>query len=826
MRNSRKFAACAGVLFLAHIAVSFLPSVNARSISSDIVQLLAALLACAACIDARSRSTQYARSFWLMMSTTCLLWAGSQSLSMYYFYVAHWNGPTPIASGTAFFLSFLPMFLAVLLPERNTPEDEIDWERVIDTFQVTVLILAVYTIVIIVPQTLNNDRGPDAPRLVALNLRNALLLIAFAARWIVDGRESTRRLLRPVAGAFALYAGGTFFANRWDLLSVSPAGNLYDLTWSVPFLLFAVFAERWTAEEESPESRWTFGYFGLALVYLPSMLLPLLLLKMYRLVVKEQVFVGLFGLTISAVLYTVRVALLAHRQNAVTEALQSSENRYRSLFDRNMAGVFRSSMDGKLLEFNEAFAQMYGYSREELSAMSTYDLYFGGEEERKRLIEARRVDPAKQFEVRYKKKDGTVLLAVQNVTIQGAKDGTETIEGTLIDITRRAALEDQLRQAQKMEAVGRLAGGVAHDFNNLLTVITGYSQMQMEETSPGTSLYEHAQQVYEASQRAAALTRQLLAFSRQQVLQPEVVSLNTIIEGMRKMLSRLIGEDIRVRTVCTSEPGLVMVDPAQIEQAVMNLSINARDAMPKGGQLTIETDRVELDESYTKDHPYVKPGVFMRLTVSDSGIGMDQKTQARIFEPFFTTKETGKGTGLGLSTVYGVVKQSGGHIQVYSEPGIGTTFKLYFPVVEKAAETREIKVKQVIQRRGKETILVVEDDQSLRELARNILASQGYTVFAAQHPDEVREICQEIGDKIDLLLTDVIMPQMSGKDVAAMCTGMIPKLKVLYMSGYTSDVIMHHGVLEEGLAFLQKPFTPVGLTAKVREVLDSDVVRT
>jgi two-component system, cell cycle sensor histidine kinase and response regulator CckA len=390
----------------------------------------------------------------------------------------------------------------------------------------------------------------------------------------------------------------------------------------------------------------------------------------------------------------------------------------------------------------------------------------------------------------------------------------------LIDITRRQMLEEQLRQSQKMEAVGRLAGGVAHDFNNLLTVITGYSQMSMEETAPGSSLHEHAQQVYEASQRAAALTRQLLAFSRQQVLQPQVVSLNKILESMQKMLSRLIGEDIRVRTICSKELALVKVDPAQIEQVILNLSINARDAMPKGGQLTLETDRAELDESYTKDHPWVKPGVYMRLTVSDNGVGMDEKTQARIFEPFFTTKETGKGTGLGLSMVYGVVKQSGGHIMVYSEPGHGTTFKLYFPIVDKLEEGREGKLKAAAQRRGEETILIVEDDQALRELAKNILANQGYKVFAAQNPEEVREICKTHGTKIDLLLTDVIMPQMSGKDVAQMCTATIPTLKVLYMSGYTSDVIMHHGVLEEGLAFLQKPFTPVSLTAKVREVLD------
>jgi PAS domain S-box-containing protein len=827
MIPSRKFVVAAGTLFVAHLVVSMMPWVNARSISSDVVQWFAAMLAGAACWSAYRRATGNARSFWLMVCATCLLWVFSQTLSMYYFYVLLWRGPTPIASGTAFFLSFMPMFLAVLLPDRETPEDVIDWERILDTFQVILLILAVYIILVIVPQTRSGDHSAGNPRLVALNLRNLLLLTAFGARWVLDRRESIRNLLRTVAPPFFLYAAGTFFANRMDVLSVSPAGNLYDLTWSIPFLLIAVMAARWEPEADEQGSRWTFGYPALALVYLPSMLLPLLLFRLYGNVVKEQVFVGLAGLTISAVLYTARVALMGRRQQLVSEALQHSESRYRTLFDRNMAGVFRSTVKGKLLDFNEAFAQMFGYEREELLKLSSKDLYYGGEEERQKLIDERRHDPAKQFEVRYKRKDGNPMVAVQSISIQKGKDGEETIEGTLIDITRRQALEEQLRQAQKMEAVGRLAGGVAHDFNNLLTVITGYSQMQIEETQLGTSLHDHAQQVYEASQRAAALTRQLLAFSRQQVLQAQLVSLNSILESMEKMLSRLIGEDIRVRTVCCRESTLVKVDPAQIEQVILNLSINARDAMPKGGQLTLETDRAELDETYTKDHPWVTPGDYVRLTVSDNGAGMDQQTLARIFEPFFTTKEMGKGTGLGLATVYGVVKQSGGHINVYSEPGIGTTFRLYFPVVEKmSSEARDLKSKGPAIKRGQETILVVEDDQPLRELARNILAGQGYQVFVAQHPDEVRAICKEHSATINLLLTDVIMPHMSGKDVATMCVGMIPTLKVLFMSGYTSDVIMHHGVLEEGLAFLQKPFTPVALSAKVREVLDGTAMRS
>ena len=821
MKRPPKLVAAAGVLFLLQLVACVLPTAHLRSVASDWVQLSAALLAGWASWRAHLRGRGYARSFWLMTAASSVLWATAQSISMYYFYLLEWNGPTPIASGTAFFLCFLPMFLAVLLPESES-EVGVDWERVLDTFQVSLLILTLYTILVIVPQTIVAQNSPEASRLMAANLRNALLLAAYAARLVLDKRAAVQRMIRPVAGAFAVYAMGTFFANQLDLLSVYPAGKFYDLAWSLPFLLIAVAAELWVQEEKVEKSSWSFGYIGLAFVYLPSMLLPLLLLRLYGTVVKEQVVAGLVGMTFGAVIYTVRVALIGHRQIKVSEALSTSETRYRTLFDRNMAGVFRSSVQGRLLDFNDAFAEMFGYTREELLELpSSEALYFGGREERNRLIEERRRNPGQQFEVRYKKKDGSLLLAMQSVSIIRWKDGQETIEGTLLDITRRQLLEEQLRQAQKMEAVGRLAGGVAHDFNNLLTVITGYSQMQLEETQLGNPLHDHAQQIYEASQRAAALTRQLLAFSRQQVLQPQRVSLNNILSSMEKMLSRLIGEDIRVRTVCAKEAALVRVDPQQIEQVIMNLAINARDAMPMGGMLTLETDRAELDASYVKDHPEVVAGDYMRLTVSDNGVGMDRKTLARIFEPFFTTKDTGKGTGLGLATVYGVVKQSGGHIHVYSEPGIGTTFRLYFPVVEEAAsEVRDARPKAGAEHRGQETILVVEDDQPLRDLAQNVLQSQGYRVFTAKNPDEVRAICTEHASAIHLLLTDVIMPQMSGKDVATLCSGLVPQLKVLYMSGYTSDVIMHHGVLEEGLAFLQKPFTPVALTAKVREVLD------
>ena len=821
MARLSKLEVGAGALLVAQVLVLIPAKSLATSLASDTVQLLCSILAAIACWYNYRAAARYARSFWMMTSTTCVFWSAAQAASMYEYYILHMNGPTPLLSGTMFFLSFLPMFLGVLLPGHE-PGKRIDWERVIDVFYVSLLILAIYVLLVILPLTVEGARRePEAPRLVALILRNILLLLAFIGRVTIDGSPAMRRLLLPVGAAFALYAGLTYMGNFLDLMRVNPSGDWFDIAWSLPFLLITVAATRW--KPEPVPTKWAFGISGVVMVYVPVLLLPTILLALYGKVVKEQVFVGMTVLMAAMVMYTIRLSMMTKRHLQVSEALDTSELRYRLLFDRNMAGVFRSTVTGRLLECNDAFAKMFGYERDELMRLPSTELYFGGTDERNRLIEERRKNPNDQFEVRYKRKDGTVLWAVQSVVIMRDRSGEDLIEGTLLDVTARHTLEEQLRQAQKMEAVGRLAGGVAHDFNNLLTVITGYSQIQMEETQAGTSLHDHAQQVYEASQRAAALTRQLLAFSRQQVLQPQILNLNNILQSMQKMLSRLIGEDIRVRTLCAPDLPQVRIDPAQIEQVILNLAINARDAMPKGGLLTLETDHAELDETYVKQHPDVVPGDYVRLTVSDNGIGMDQKTVTRIFEPFFTTKDTGKGTGLGLATVYGVVKQSGGHITVYSEPGLGTTFRLYFPVEAKSNVEGSVQRHSTgSDKRGEETILVVEDDQALRDLACSILETQGYKVLMAQNPDEVQHICREHGQGIDLLLTDVIMPGLSGRDVANMCASMIPELKVLYMSGYTSDVIMHHGVLDEGLAFLQKPFTPVALTAKVRQVLDGE----
>jgi two-component system cell cycle sensor histidine kinase/response regulator CckA len=381
--------------------------------------------------------------------------------------------------------------------------------------------------------------------------------------------------------------------------------------------------------------------------------------------------------------------------------------------------------------------------------------------------------------------------------------------------------EEQLLQAQKLEAVGRLAGGISHDFNNLLTAIMGYSELTLRQMQSDDPLRKNIQEIKRASERAATLTRQLLAFSRKQVMQLRVFDLNVVVRDIERMLSRMIGEDIDLRTILQDDLGNIKADPSQIEQVIMNLVVNSRDAMPKGGKLAIETARVYLDETYAQNHIEPAPGDYVMLAVSDTGVGVSEEVRQHIFEPFFTTKESGKGTGLGLSTVYGIVKQLGGHIWVYSEPDKGTTFKVYFPLVIEEADEYKHPPEPIIIPRGTETVLLVEDAEMVRNLARDVLKSRGYNVFEAGDVATARFICQQYEREIDLLLSDVVMPRRNGVDLANELLELHPEMTVLYMSGYTEDAIVNHGVLEPGVNFIQKPFSADVLAIRVREVLDA-----
>jgi PAS domain S-box-containing protein len=423
-----------------------------------------------------------------------------------------------------------------------------------------------------------------------------------------------------------------------------------------------------------------------------------------------------------------------------------------------------------------------------------------------------------------------IELSVSMAPLRDARGAISGAMAVLADISERKSaelqksqLEEQLRQSQKMEAVGRLAGGVAHDFNNLLTAISGYAELLQGRFEPGNDIRGYVDEILKSSGRATQLTRQLLAFSRRQVLQPKVLDLNSVVQNMDGLLRRLIGEHIELTASLEPRLASVRADQGQIEQVIMNLSVNARDAMPNGGRLIIETRNVDLDSGYNDRHGRLRTGPHVLLAVTDSGHGMNPETQSHLFEPFFTTKEQAKGTGLGLATVYGIVKQSGGDIWVYSEPGKGSVFKIYFPRIDEAPESASKDETRTRARRGTETVLLAEDSDVVRRLLRELLISNGYTLLEARHGLEALEIAQTFQGRIDLLVTDMVMPQMSGRELAAKLGPQRPEMKILFMSGYTEDAIARQGVLDPGTAFLEKPFTPNSLAKKVRELLDQGV---
>jgi PAS domain S-box-containing protein len=473
--------------------------------------------------------------------------------------------------------------------------------------------------------------------------------------------------------------------------------------------------------------------------------------------------------------------------------------------------------------WNPAAERLFGYTADEMIGRSILDLVpFDQQSEAVRVVEEVRADGhvAPYETVRVRKDGSLVAVSVNPWPVRTPAGEFISLAAIYADLTERRRLEGQLRQAAKIEAVGRLAGGIAHDFNNLLTVIAGYGALAQEALPLGDPVRELIGEMIAAGERAAGLTRQLLAFSRKQVLAPVVLDLNQVVREMEKLLARLIGADIDFAIHLQPGPVLVRADAGQIEQVIMNLVVNARDAMPTGGKLSIETHDVELDDHYALTHPGVKPGQYVQLAVIDSGIGMTAEIRAQVFEPFFTTKGPGKGTGLGLATVFGIVQQSGGSVEVYSEPGVGTAFKVYLPrCAEPGLQTCVESIRPVA--RGTETILLVEDEASVRTLSGFILREAGYTVLEAQHGHHAVQVAGEFPGSIHLLATDVVMPGLGGRDLAALLVTMRPHLRVLYMSGYTDDAVVHHGILQGEANFLQKPFTPAGLTRAVRDALDA-----
>lgn len=510
------------------------------------------------------------------------------------------------------------------------------------------------------------------------------------------------------------------------------------------------------------------------------------------------------------------------------DALRQSEERTRLLLDSTAEAIYGVDTQGNCTFCNPACLRLIGYA--EPADLLGKNMHA--------LIHHRRADgtpyPVEQCRIyqAFQRGEGThaddeVFCMADGKVIpveywsHPIRRGGQVVGAvvTFLDISDRRRLEEQFRQVQKMEAVGRLAGGVAHDFNNLVFVINGYSEIMMRRLKPDDPMRGFLKEIHDAGTRACGLTRQLLAFSRKQVLAPKILDLNSVVTGMEKMLRRLIGEDVALATALATDLGSVQADPGQIEQVIMNVAVNARDAMPQGGKLTIETQNAVLDDTYARNHSEVRPGPFILLAISDTGTGMSEEIKEHIFEPFYTTKGM-QGTGLGLATVYGIIKQSGGHVAVYSEVGSGTTLKVYLPRLVGAAEV-SVEPAETDLPSGTETVLLVEDEAAVRELVNQLLQMTGYTVLVADDAAKALEMAATHQGEIALVLTDVVMPQMSGRQLAEQTARFRPDMKVLYMSGYTDDAVVRHGVLDESMAFLQKPITPEALARKVREVLDN-----
>jgi len=921
---------------------------------SQALQAICAVLTAFACLQAGRRSTAFAKSFWRLSALAFFTWSIAQTLGTYHLYEATLHpqaGPRDIV---LYFFSFTPLFASLFLTPSGSQKDT-RWESYLDFLQILIVTAAFYLLFLHVPWWHLTEPEWVVRRATSVNLRNLLLCSGYALRFLTTRSRQHRQLYARLSVPMVLYSLGFWLGKRGLYFWTLRLGSWFDLGWTLPFLLIVVLAEGWNEQPEEKEAGKERGYIPIVLTFLMTLSLPAIAAWLTRFrgyISDPEVYLMTGAAAATVTCFFSRLALTQYRQQRTFEQLRSSERRYRSLFEGNVAGVFRTALDGRYLDCNEAYARIYGYaSREDVLADNSLSRYANAADRAARIAKLREKKILTNLETQQLRNDGSSIWVLHNLSLLKDEEGNEFIEGTILDVTERKRaeaeilewknryeaavlasrqiiydwdpktnrvtfgnnletilgyspeeiggvknrwrelihpddlerytkevdrivasgeeplhleyrvrkkdgtyftmkdegrfihndaekaghmvgfitdvteqrmLEEQLRQSQKMEAVGRLAGGLAHDFNNLLTVIKGYSRMVLDNPRREDQVRINVGHIDSAAERAASLTRHLLAFSRKQVLQPKVLDLNALIVNLDQMLRRLIGEDIEVVTKTASNLDSVKADPSQIEQVIMNLVVNARDAMPRGGKLILETANVELDAEYAREHEGVRPGRYVMLAVSDTGSGMDQQTQARIFEPFFTTKELGRGTGLGLSTVYGIVRQSGGHIWVYSEINRGTTFKVYLARVEDPAATVQPASRSAVPESGHETLLLVEDDQQVRELTHSVLVDCGYNVLVAENGAAAVRVCEEHGSQVSLLLTDVVMPGISGREVASQVSARWPNIKVLFMSGYTENSIVHHGVLDDGTFFLAKPFTPSTLSKKVREVLDSD----
>jgi len=707
-----------------------------------------------------------------------------------------------------------PLVMCLFLDPEMEAEGR-DWQRILDFAQVGIvfLLLYLYSSNFAVP-------GPGFQPWRLAMVTDGLITAGFFLRGASTPCEPARTLFRRF-GYFRLVAVATDFVFVLGLPEPQ-VGEWFDIIWSLTTLIALMIVVDWRdGGQPVGAMRTPSTYQRLLLTQLMPLIFPVLVLITASQVAAKQLVLAATAVLCSVGIGYARLLITQREQQGSEEALRRSHNLLQSIMEGANEAIFVKDLQGRYLIINAPGAQSIGRSVPEVIGRDDRDLFTPDIAHRVRQADQQVMQSGKAQTYEY----AITVAGGAERTFLATKSPYREPQGNIIgligislDITERRKLEEQLRQTQKMEAIGTLSGGIAHDFNNLLTVIKGYSRMILD-CEQDKELRTEVEHIDQAAERAASLTRQLLAFSRRQVLQPKVFNLNALMLNLDRMLRRLIGEDINMVTIAAPDLDSVKADPGQIEQVIMNLVVNARDAMPRGGKLTLETANADFDEEDVLEHLGMSPGQYVVLAVSDTGVGMDSETRTHIFEPFFTTKEQGRGTGLGLSMVYGIVKQSGGDIWVYSEPGKGSTFKIYLPQVDAVAEDIAAKQRPGGKMRGNETILLLEDDLHVRELARAVLTTCGYSVLVGEDALTVISLCEHYAGPVHLLLTDVVMPGLSGREVASQVLARWPETKVLYMSGHATNAIAHHGVLD-GTFFLPKPFTPGSLAAKVREVLD------
>jgi len=802
------------------------PNQPVSSLLSNLIQVASAALAAVAAWQAGSRSEGFVRRFWRLLFAAVAIWVVAQSLATYYDSVLRKPTNEPWPSDILFFVWVAPAFVILLLDPNKDP-DKKDWQQFLDFAQVGILASAAYLFLFEIPTHWQNRNIPIGELILIVESgRDVLLIAAFAFRATSTRRAQERSLYGRMALFFLAYAAGNFSYLYLQFYGGLRTGTLWDLCWSFPFVLGTVLiatSPRLTPAElkSGSESRQT-GSRGLrVLLKVVPLVFPLAVLLMAAQIAEQRL-----GLAIAAVLASfgcssASVLLSEQQQRKYARELEEKNALLRSMFEGSGDNISVKDLEGRYLYVNQSLARVYDTSPENIIGKTAGN--FNDRATARLLAEHDRLvissGQTQAFEYPAVTGQNLIFLATKSPV----RDSQGKITGVITmsrDITEHRAMEERLRQSQKMEAIGTLAGGVAHDFNNILMVISGYSQVLIDSLAKEPKLRSHVEQMQRAGERAASLTRQLLAFSRKQTTQPEPLNLNGVVTGMEKMLLRLIGENIAVTTRLAPDLGTVNADAGQFEQVILNLAVNARDAMPQGGQLTLETKNVDFPAGEVSGANGQRSGSYVQLEVSDTGLGMEPSIQAHIFEPFFTTKPKGKGTGLGLSTVYGIVEQAGGQITFTTAPGAGTSFRILLPRILSGQSPKVPPEGTTDIYRGSETVMLVEDDAAVCELVRAVLTSHGYKVLTARHPEEAETICVSDSNGIELLLTDVIMPGMSGAELFRRVIAQNPRMKVLFMSGYIDDSLIRQGIQEKEVAFLQKPFSPLSLAKKVREVLN------